>query len=81
MTINSEPFFLKLWTESQNNTIFVTIINLGAKWSRSADRTRYFVEKDFPCAHPRTGDAMEKPSETFKPPAGFEARKVAESEP
>ena len=41
----------------------------------------YFVEKDFPCAHARAGDAMEKPSETFKPPAGFEARKAAESEP
>jgi hypothetical protein len=41
----------------------------------------YFVEKDFPCAHPRAGDAMEKLSETFKPPAGFEARKAAESEP
>ena len=41
----------------------------------------YFVEKDFPCAHARAGEAMEKPSETFKPPAGFEARKAAESEP
>jgi hypothetical protein len=26
----------------------------------------YFIEKDFPCAHPRTGNALEPPSETFK---------------
>ena len=37
---------------------------------------RYFIEKDFPCAHPRAGEAMEAPSETFAPPPGFEERKT-----
>jgi hypothetical protein len=37
---------------------------------------RYFVEKDFPCAHPRTPDAMEPISDTFVPPTEFEARKA-----
>ncbi|HEX8237673.1 MAG TPA: hypothetical protein VF600_17070 [Abditibacteriaceae bacterium] len=36
---------------------------------------RYFIEKDFPCAHPRAADALEPPTETFMPPAGFEERK------
>jgi hypothetical protein len=54
----------------------------GVYFDRAGDPPmRYFVEKDFPCAHPRAGDAMEKPSETFNPPPGFEARKAAESEP
>jgi hypothetical protein len=36
---------------------------------------RYFVEKDFPCAHPRAAEAAEPVSETFLPPPGFEERK------
>jgi hypothetical protein len=35
---------------------------------------RYFIEKDFPCAHPRTADAQELPSETFEPSTSFLAR-------
>jgi hypothetical protein len=38
---------------------------------------RYFLEKDFPCAHPRASDALEPHSETFTPPLGFEERKNA----
>ncbi len=38
---------------------------------------RFFIEKDFPCAHPRTADALEAATETFAPPAGFEERKNA----
>lgn len=40
---------------------------------------RYFVEKDFPCAHPRVADAMETPGDTFNPPADFESRKADET--
>jgi hypothetical protein len=35
------------------------------------DLIRYFIEKDFPCVHPRAADALESPSETFAPPPGF----------
>ena len=35
---------------------------------------RYFIEKDFPCIHPRAADALEGPSETFAPPPGFVAK-------
>ena len=45
-----------------------------------ADGVRYFVEKDFPCIHPRGVEALEPATETFSPPADFEARK-AESAP
>lgn len=37
---------------------------------------RFFIEKDFPCAHPRAGEAAEPESETFVPPAKFEERKA-----
>lgn len=40
-----------------------------------AGRFRYFVEKDFPCAHPRTGDVAEPVTEAFTPPEGFAERK------
>ena len=36
---------------------------------------RYFIEKDFPCAHPRAEEAEETETETFAAPAGFEERK------
>jgi hypothetical protein len=32
---------------------------------------RYFIEKDFPCIHPRAADALEGSPETFAPPPGF----------
>ena len=34
---------------------------------------RYFIEKDFPCIHPRPVEAQET-TETFAPPAGFADR-------
>jgi len=40
-------------------------------------RIRYFIEKDFPCAHPRPAEAMEPVTETFIAPENFEARKNA----
>ena len=36
---------------------------------------RYYIEKDFPCIHPRAGDAMEEPTETFLTPPHFSERK------
>jgi len=36
---------------------------------------RYFIEKDFPCAHPQAAASREPATETFQPTAGFEARK------
>lgn len=36
---------------------------------------RYFVEKDFPCAHPRPSEAQETPTETFCPPDSYHVRK------
>jgi hypothetical protein len=35
------------------------------------DSVRYFIEKDFPCIHPRAAESLEAPSETFSPPPGF----------
>lgn len=39
------------------------------------DGLRYYVEKDFPCAHPRAAEAREPTTETFAAPQGFEDRK------
>lgn len=36
---------------------------------------RFYVEKDFPCAHPRAAEALEPATETFAAPQGFEERK------
>lgn len=41
---------------------------------------RYYVEKDFPCVHKPAPEAGEGASETFVPPSGFEARKLAPTE-
>ena len=39
---------------------------------------RYFIEKDFPCVHPRAAEAQEPSGETFRPPEGFADRKATE---
>ena len=39
------------------------------------DSLRFFVEKDFPCAHPSAAEAREPVTEAFAPPPDFEARK------
>lgn len=33
---------------------------------------RYYIEKDFPCAHPRSTKSAEPSTSTFAPPAGFQ---------
>jgi hypothetical protein len=48
----------------------------SADTSRSAT-LRYYIEKDFPCVHPRPPEAAEPESETFLPPAGFRERHLA----
>ena len=42
---------------------------------QAPDGLRYYVEKDFPCAHPRAAEAREPATETFAAPPGFEERK------
>ncbi|MCW3095392.1 MAG: hypothetical protein JWL77_1010 [Chthonomonadaceae bacterium] len=41
-----------------------------------ADGIRYYVEKDFPCIHPRGVEALEPTTETFPAPPDFEERKA-----
>ena len=41
----------------------------------SSGDLRYYIEKDFPCAHPRASQSEEVESETFAPPHDFEERK------
>ena len=44
-----------------------------------ADSVHYYVEKDFPCVHPRGVEALEPSTETFVPPNDFEVRKAESS--
>lgn len=37
----------------------------------------YYVEKDFPCVHPRASEAADLPTETFIAPEDFAQRKLA----
>lgn len=46
----------------------------GVYFSQNA--VRFYIEKDFPCVHPRAGKTEETPTETFAPPNGFEERKT-----
>ena len=41
---------------------------------------RYYIEKDFPCVHKPAPESGEGACETFVPPSGFEARKLAPTE-
>jgi hypothetical protein len=48
----------------------------GVSFKQAGAEIRYLLEKDFPCIHPRPLHAAEPVTETFAPPAGFEARKA-----
>ena len=37
---------------------------------------RYYIEKDFPCVHPRAMEALEPQTETFEAPEDFAERKI-----
>jgi hypothetical protein len=37
---------------------------------------RYYIEKDFPCLHPRPAEVSESPTETFEAPGDFARRKL-----
>ena len=39
------------------------------------DGLRFYVEKDFPCVHPRAAESREPATPTFEAPSGFEQRK------
>jgi hypothetical protein len=48
----------------------------GVYFSENEPRPlRYYVEKDFPCVHPRAVDALEPKTETFDAPLGFAEKK------
>ena len=40
------------------------------------DGFSFYVEKDFPCIHPRPSEITEPETETFAPPVGFAERKA-----
>lgn len=40
------------------------------------DGFAFYVEKDFPCVHPRASELTAPETETFAPPAGFDERKA-----
>ncbi len=48
----------------------------GVYFQQDAPSLRYYVEKDYPCAHPRASEIQEKPSETFAPSEVFMQRKA-----
>ena len=41
-----------------------------------ADGVRFYIEKDFPCAHPRGVETLEPQTQTFAAPGDFEERKT-----
>lgn len=82
--INIEPAAeTRLASEGKNAVVFLSSKDrqrLSAPeaegiYFQTADGLRYLVEKDFPCVHPRAGEALETPTETFDAPGDFEQRK------
>jgi hypothetical protein len=66
---------LLLSREDQKKLAYPEVQGVYFTTSRSGcGLIRYFIEKDFPCIHPRAADALEDHSETFAPPPGFAAK-------
>ncbi len=74
-----EKMMLQIHISPQDVEHLAAPENEGVYFSTKTDSEgkaiRYFIEKDFPCAHPRASESAETPTETFEPPPGFEERK------
>ena len=66
---------LTILLSSQKIAELSDVGNEGVYFSKG--EVRYYIEKDFPCAHPRAGEAEEVETQTFAAPHGFEARKIS----
>ncbi len=69
MQVSLAPHDVEALAKPENEGVY-----FSTKAGPEGEAIRYFIEKDFPCAHPRASEAEES-SETFEPPLGFEARK------
>ena len=65
---------IKLGREDKDTLLDPT--SEGVYLQDGATDIRYYIEKDFPCAHPRAIESSEPVTETFEPPAGFLERKM-----
>lgn len=76
----------RLNADGRQNSIIISLgasdrailANSGSEGVYLSDITtgiRYYIEKDFPCVHPRAVEALEPLSETFAPPDDFAERK------
>ena len=45
--------------------------NEGVYFGEGKGELRYYIEKDFPCTHPRAAEALEPHTETFAPTPEF----------
>ena len=63
-------------TLSSEDLLILTSPDTEGVYFQTENGLRFWVEKDFPCAHPRAAEAAEPATETFDAPAGFEERKA-----
>ncbi len=68
---------LTLELSAENLAALADSANEGIYFHQAQMPYRYFVEKDYPCIHPRGGETLEPVTEAFAPPDGFEARKLS----
>ena len=66
-----------IYLSSEDRSRLADEASEGVYFPEGDHGVRYFIEKDFPCVHPRAIEAMEPTSETFSPPDDFAERKSA----
>ncbi|MDQ3815599.1 MAG: hypothetical protein M3347_16915 [Armatimonadota bacterium] len=75
-TLTFESGQLHVWLADADCQRLAAPENEGVYFELGGDPPfRYYIEKDFPCIHPRAADAQEPSSETFAPLPGFTERK------
>ena len=76
-TLAFEAGELRVSLSAADRKLFAQPEREGVYFQDAEMALRYFIEKDFPCAHPRAADALEPTTETFEAPPDFEKRKNA----
>jgi hypothetical protein len=65
---------LIVFLDSESINTLISPVSEGV-YFKTDSGFRFFVEKDFPCAHPHSPDAEEESTERFEVTAAFELRK------
>lgn len=66
---------IRIFLSEMDQTALASPLEEGIYFNteEAGESLRYYIEKDFPCLHPRASEALETPTETFDRTSGVQS--------